>query len=420
MNATADKQDMAFLFAFMQFVFTSISAAQECSCPVVQCDPCQRRIVIDTQKIMCTAEKSVVCENVVCENVDNYFQCLQGASAQFVPPENPQDRMTDPRMPTLSTPEQPIAFPDLDLQDFKHFNHIESTISPEEKPGVVRGLASQHKTSAVKPAKVQQEPEYPWLKEKSEAKIPFVFHGLYNAAFDGQKIKPIKKHTLNRASTVLTAYQKQVFTFELGKTRAQMVLAKNSELRISQEDDHVIIHPIKGQMWVRQIAAENMMVFDVGEWRIGKMNGDMRWSFKNSDTVFYNAKGSALLRRDQLIAKSEPIEAGIELIVSAEYGIVHADHDVPPKDKEFKLREGVKSTRMLASSPMASEGCAQPKGEAQQCAWKCFGGKGKACENSQTTQCVRFTCSLGGEWKLPTRVPGKECRGQSVVVNSCQ
>jgi hypothetical protein len=420
LSVTAEKKNMVFLFAFMQLVFTSVSTAQECSCPVVQCDPCQRRIVMDAQKIMCTADKSVVCENVVCENVDNYFQCVQGASAQYIPPENPQERMTDPRIPEVSNPQQPIAFPDLDLQDFKHFNHIDSTISPEEKPVVHRGLASKNKKVTPSAHAPEEIEDYPWLKEKKEAKVPFVFQGLYNAAFDGKKIKPLKKHILNDTSTLLTAYQKQVFSFEFGKTHAQMVLAKDSQLKISQEDNHVIIHPIKGQMWVRKISAENMMVFDGGEWRIGKMDGDMRWSFKNADTVFYNAKGAALLRRDQLIAKSESIEAGVELIVSMEYGIVHADHDIAPKDKEFRLRDRATSTRVLASSPIANQGCEQPKGETQQCAWKCFGGKGKGCENSQTTQCVRFTCSMGGEWKLPTRVPGKECRGQSVVVNSCQ
>jgi hypothetical protein len=369
---------------------------------------------------MCTAEKSVICENVVCENVDNYFKCQQGAAPQYVPVEKILDRVTDPRL-SSEPPLPPVVLPDLDLQDFQHFNHIETKISAEEKPmrTHLRAPTSDNSGKEKRSASTQTQEEFPWLKEKKEVSVPLIFFGLYNASLDGVKLRSQKKHSVSRSEAVLSAQQKQVFKIEFGKTKASMVMAKNSQLRLAKEEGQLVLYPLKGQMWIKAITTKDMIVFDIGDWRIGKMSGDLRWGFKNTDVVVYNAKGEALLRRDQLIAKSESLHEGTELIISDDYGIVHADRDVLVKDKEFYLNQSSRSTRMLASSPIATSGCLQPKGQAQQCAWKCFGGQGKKCENSQNTQCVRFTCTMGGEWKLPTRVSGKECRGSAVVVNSC-
>ncbi|MCC6137542.1 MAG: hypothetical protein IT287_02840 [Bdellovibrionaceae bacterium] len=434
---------MAFLISMFLLVISPFSTAQECSCPVVKCDPCQRRFVIDTQKVQCTPDKSVVCENVVCENVDNYFQCLAKAPAQYVPVENIEDRMTDPRMGGVrmpaaaaqapkATPEfapVPKEYPEI---DFQHFNHVDSTISTDEKPGVgvVPRFAKLH-ADAVKAAplakeeKSQDSDSFVYFKE--EKTEPILFRGLYNATVDGKKVKYGKTQSIVGLEGVVRAQQKQSVWVDYGATHSRWIMSSGAVVRFVKDDKHLIAYPEKGNFIVHDISAKDMLVFDAGDWRVGKAKGGLRWTQKGSDVVIKNEKEKALLRRDQLIAKSEWIDKGTELVISDDYGIVHADQEVPPRDKEFRLKDKSVSpvatgkTRVLASSPISNDGCAQPTGQTQQCAWKCFGSnsKNKTCLNSENTQCVRFTCSLGGEWKLPTRVPGRECNTQSVVVDSC-
>lgn len=400
-------------------IFSPLGHAQECSCPIVQCDPCQRRMVIDSQKVQCTLEKNIVCENVVCENVDNYFQCLAGAQSLHIPAEDAISRMSTPQYKEAVT--APIELPGL---EFQHFNTVEATISPDERPGTLprfRGPANSRKD--VEPVNLEKEEPWDHLKEKPQGQSePLVFKGLFSAMIDGKKIRMAKLHTLTKTESVISAKHKQSATFQYGKISGRMELAPHTELRIVKDEDHLVIHPISGRVTVKNIQAPQMLILDAGEWRIGKIDGEMRWSLNNKDAMVENIKGAAWLRRDQLIAKSEQIPEGMELVISEDYGIVHADKETLLRKPVYQLQEKVqlpKQRRVLASTAIASEGCAQPQAEVQQCAWKCFGAKGKSCVNSDTTQCVRFTCSMGGEWKLPTRVSGKECKANSIEVHHC-
>lgn len=414
---------MPLLLHFLLFFTSPFSHAQQCSCPVVQCDPCQRRMVIDSQKVQCTPDKNIVCENVVCENVDNYFQCLAGAQSMHLPIEDAFARMSTPQFKESAPVAKPVELPGL---EFQHFSTVETKISPEEKPGPLprlRGPASSRKTAVAVPA-LEKQQYIESAKQIQEKTMPLLIQGLTSATIDGKKMRVAKAHTLTGAESVLAAPHKQTVTFTYGKVSGHMVIAPGSEIRIVKEDEHLVFHPVKGRIVIKKITAPDMLIVDAGEWRVGKTDGEVRWSHKNKDTVVENAKGKALLRRDQLIAKSEAIPEGMELVISDDYGIVHADQESLSKSKApaYELNEKTsapKQRRVLASQSIANEGCAQPQGEVQQCAWKCFGAKGKNCENSETTQCVRFTCSLGGEWKLPTRVPGKECSARTVEVHPC-
>lgn len=416
----AEKGVMPFLLQLFLFISAPFSTAQECACPVVQCDPCQRRMVLDSQKLQCTPEKSVVCDNVVCENVDNYFQCLAGAPSLHLPAEDASSRMSTPQYPGSNVVTTPVELPNL---EFQHFNDVETTIMADEKPGTVlrlRGPASSKKREVIAPA--EGDESWNHLKESKEKIAPLHFAGLYGAKWNGKKMRASKTQSFLDEDGTLSTAQKQSATFSFGAIKGRLDLAAHSEVRVIKEDDHLVFHPLKGSVALKNISAPHMVIFDVGEWRVGKTAGDMRWSQKKNDALIENSKGEAFLRRDQLIAKSESLPEGMELVISDDYGIVHADRDESQWKKTYQLHEkssSPKQRRVLASSSISSEGCAQPRGEAQQCAWKCFGAKGKSCVNSETTQCVRFTCSLGGEWKMPTRVSGKECKANSVEVHSC-
>lgn len=426
---------MGTVLIFIVFLWSSISSAQECSCPVIKCEPCQRRLVIDSQKIQCTAEKSVLCENVVCENVDNYFQCIAGAPGRYLPTENLQERFTEPRLPPMATPlaEAPqIVKPVVPELDFQHFNQIETKVFLEEKPGVGirRNIASQEviankkSKDLIKKDLLNAEPStVPSSLVVTE--VPFVMSGLKSARINGKKITKTKKYIHKDTIAVVSTKQKEFFKIIFGETQAQLEMNSGSEIRFEKEGAHLVLYPQIGDFVIKEIFAKEMIVFDAGEWRVGKSTGQLRWTTKQTDVVIKNEKEHAFLRRDQLIAKSESIDPGMELVISSDFGIVYAEQDTPQTRQKWNLKtafSGKKNQRLLASSALAMNGCTEPKGEVQQCAWKCFGAKNKSkqCTNSEVTQCVRFTCSIGGEWKLPTRVPSNECQAHSVVVDSCQ
>ncbi len=412
---------MPLLTLLLLFIFAPSVHAQECACPVVQCDPCQRRLVIDSQKIQCTAERSVVCENVVCENVDNYFQCLAGAPSHHVPAEDAISRMS---IPQFKEPAVPMSTP-IELPQFKHFAPVETTISSDEKPvkARLREPASPTKNVDLAPQSIIHKGQtHSYSVSAVEKVLPLQLHGLLSAKIDGKKIRPVKTQSIAAREGVVSSIHKGAGTLTYGKLSARFEMAANSEVRFSKEDDHLVVYPTRGTVHFKKITAPQMLIIDAGDWRLGKATGDVSWSLKNNEAIIDNSKGTALLRRDQLIAPSETIPEGMELVVSEDYGIVHADRDGQSFKKTYQLDEKIKSTkarRVLASTAIANEGCAQPHGEVQQCAWKCFGAKGKSCINSDTTQCVRFTCSMGGEWKLPTRVSGRECKASGVEVHAC-
>jgi hypothetical protein len=431
---------MAVFIYMLSFFLTGISSAQDCSCAVIQCDPCQKKIVIDKQIKQCTEGKTVLCDNSVCENVNNYFQCIAGAPALYIPPQDLQDRETEPRLPLLATPKESSSE---DLK-FKHFNHIiEEKVSPEERPGtgLMRGLASDtevetdavhtksssNSNSRIKPFN-DPEAEYlsrPLVQNKVE---DIVLKGLRGGLSINNKKNSRQSLRINSLNIALKSSQNQTLDVTYGKTNLRLYMAKSSEAHLSKEDEYLVLRPISGNVAVSSIRAHHMFVLDAGDWRFGKSSGSISATIKGEEVQVKSSKGEVLVRRDQLIAPSESISEPIEFIVSKHFGIVAATKEQPANIKNSTLYETQGNPRKKIRAPASSEffpaleGCDYPKATANQCAWKCFGatGKTKTCENSDITQCVRFTCTDGGLWKLPTRVSGKECAANSVKIDSCQ
>lgn len=400
---------MLLLLSFSFFM----SVAQECSCPVIQCDPCQKPVVLGAQKVMCSPEKSIVCKNVVCENVDNYFQCVAGAYPQHVPVEDVLQRITAPDL--LEAPV--IIPPETFKAEFKHYDHMIETQTIDKEPSPQmrqRDLASLKKEKSA----VVKEP-----LEILKPKLPqFILRGSLAISVDGGVSKKLKIFKTDKDSVFLKFSKAQTFWMDYAGASAFWKVSAGTEIEFSKEESHMAVHPKKGDVLVESIDAKDMLVIDAGLWRLGKSMGSVKLAVTQEGISLKNKKGQALLRKDQLIAKSEPIDEGMELVISQDFGIVHSDKSHEEPLRKLHLKESSASgRRVLASAAIDIDGCSNPKGDLQQCAWKCFGAKkkSKGCENTETTQCVRFMCSLGGEWKLPTRVSGKECKSEAIVVDSC-
>lgn len=400
---------MLLLLSFSFFM----SVAQECSCPVIQCDPCQKPVVLGTQKVMCSPEKSIVCKNVVCENVDNYFQCVAGAYPQHVPVEDALKRITDPDL--LDAPV--VIPPETFKAEFKHYDHMieTQTIDKEPSPQVrQRDLASlkSEKRSVQIESQEILKPQWP----------QFILRGSLAISADGAAVKKLKIFKTDKDTVLLKFPKAQSFWMDYAGASAFWKVSAGTEIVFSKEDSHLAIHPKKGDVTVDSIDAKDMLVIDAGLWRLGKSTGSVKIAVTAEGLSLRNKKGQAFLRKDQLIAKSESVDEGMELVISQDFGIVHSDKTPEEPLRKLQLQDlGASKRRVLASAAIDIDGCSNPRGDIQQCAWKCFGAKkkSKGCENTETTQCVRFMCSLGGEWKLPTRVSGKECKADAIVVDSC-
>lgn len=388
---------------------------------------------MDSQKKQCTEDKSVMCQNVVCENVDNYFQCVAGANPLYLPPEQDiEERLTVPNFPIIADPKN--NGPE---QEFKHFNHaIEEKVSPDEVPGKAlrRGLATvngdtKNQTSTSVSSMmgaVKSNPVVPSGEQDQE--MALMIKGIKSGLMlDNKKVSGRKK-TVKENEVILQSLANQTVDIEYGKTKARLYVPKQSSLKMKKEWGYLVLYPQTGSFSIVSISASEMLVIDVGDWRFGKISGGVQVSLKDEDVRVHNTSGAIYVRRDQLLAPSQTIKVPMEFIVSKQYGITYAAKDSPRQPEvEFLFEKPTSGPlaktgeRTLASSGPSSplEGCVYPSGQANQCAWKCFGGKGRNCENSETTQCMRFTCSVGGQWKLPTRVSGKECNSQEVKVDSC-
>ncbi len=393
---------MLLIFVF-PFLFSASVFAESCQCPVVQCDPCQRPLRLGTEEISCGLLGKMECDKVVCENVDNFFQCLAGEPALFTPPQNPQTRITEPKDPAENKA-QPIDFQKLSSTVKVEVVNDQVFMEPQEAPVVEKAVSRSL-------ASVDKKPE------------PFRFEIEKVVGAVQVNKKTFKKSMKVVSSFELVASQKSEVILRGTLGQVKLKLSPHSHLKIRGDDDVLWVDLVKGDVVYSIQEAKVLTAVDLGGWRFGKRLGSFGLSRTATLITLLNEEREGFLRRNELIASAQKIEPRKVMQFSLEEGVVAVrDVEISGKSRPvYKMGSPlmpVADARSLASEKL----CAGPEASFESCAWKCFGagGKDKKCGAHKNSQCVRFTCSADGQWKLPTMATSTECSVDVVRVGSCQ
>ncbi len=393
-------------FLFFVLLFSSSGLAENCLCPQVQCDPCQRVVLLGVEELACSAGAKSTCDKYVCENVDNFFQCLAGEKPVYASPQDVISRLTEPRDPAEEKPE---------TIDFRKFAEKEN-IDVQEEPVTVPST----KPSVVKMEPVRSLASYLPPPEKVDFEVTVRFG---KVEINQKKIsKPVRV----KSSFVVKAREKSEIVIRGLKSHFTVKMSAGSQWSANTSEDVLWLKPLQGEMVVSIKNTDLVHAVDTGLWRLAKRQGVFGVSVQKNVFTLLNDEGAAYLRRNELISSVQTIEPQKIIQLSTEEGILAMkDAKAPEVFKEkFKMPNHLRtSQRGIASGePISQELCSTPAGTFESCAWKCFGSgaKDKKCGQAKNSQCIRFTCSADGLWKLPTSATPSECVVDTVRVGVCQ
>lgn len=382
------------------FISQPVTAAEACACPTIQCEPCQVRLPLGEEKKQCDSQREISCQKFVCENVDNFFQCLAGSPPLYIERE-PSQRYTEPRYDANATP-QPIPMTDWQYGP-EQFIEEESRQAPPSKPASLRAPASV----MVDLPKASFEPSALWLEVKKG-------HGTVQG-------KALKKKTRLLKSLQVKSKSGGEFNVKSDREVLRLKLSPGAEFLLVHEDDSVLIHMQKGSLSATVLKADPLFVLNVDEWRVAKQSGEIKVQVAGTAMSIDNISGELYVRQKEIIAKTERYPVGSRL--TFHQGLPYTIEAIGSTPAQKFVMSPSKSKNIEARVPAGDNFCSSPAGQFEQCAWKCFGaGKdSKNCFNPKTpATCVRFTCSADAHWKLPTFVSNSSCERDTVRIGTCR
>ncbi len=397
-------------FLFFVLVFSTPALADNCACPPVQCEPCQRPVQFGIEEVRCGSGEKGFCNKFVCENVDNFFQCLAGEKPIHAAPQDLMSRMTDPRDPIEKKPE---------TIDFQKFTENMEILAEKEKP-----TAEEEKPTTLPipmPTPIPKEDSVRTLA--SLLPRPQPVHFQVKSAFGKVEInrKRLHKPISVPSAFSVKAVEKSEIVVQGLKSHFTVKMNADSEWSAHVDDDVLWLTVKNGDIVVSLRKTELVHAVDMGLWRLAKREGVFGVSLQRDVYTLLNEEGFAYLRRNELISSAQPIGPKKLIQLSADEGIL-AVKDIqqnPTKKTKFEMPRNLRSTqREIASQDL----CSLPAANFESCAWKCFGTgvKDKKCGQAKSSQCIRFTCSADGLWKLPTTATPTECAADTVRVGVCQ
>lgn len=398
---------------FLLLLFSTAAFAESCLCPQVQCEPCQRLILLGVEDVKCGATGKGSCNKYICENVDNFFQCLAGENPVHATPKDFMSRLTEPQDPAEKKP-QAIDFTkfsqnaEVNLQKEDVTPEVKKSVVPKVKVEPVRTLAS--------------------LMPKPEVTTFQVASTFGKVEINNKKLK---KPAPVQSFFSVKAKDKSEISVAGAKSHFTVKMTAGSEWSARTDDDVLWLSVKKGDIVVSLKKTELVHAVDAGLWRMAKREGVFGVSVQQNIYTILNDEGPGYLRRNELISTAQLIEPKKLIQLSADEGILAVkDTQQPPQAKtRFEMPQngqsshrGVASAEKVSDDKASQELCALPAGAFESCAWKCFGvgAKDKKCGQAKNSQCIRFTCSADGLWKLPTTATPTECAADTVRVGVCQ
>ena len=395
-------------FVILLLLFSTSAFAESCLCPQVQCEPCQRLILLGVEDVKCGATGKGSCNKYICENVDNFFQCLAGESPVHASPKDFMSRLTEPQDPAEKKPE---------AIDFNKMSQAaEINLQNEEVAPTVK-----------KPAllKIKEEPVRTLASMLPKPQpISFQVTSVYGKVEINRK--NLKKPVPVQAAFSVKARDKSEISIAGSKSQFTVKMTAGSEWSARTDDDVLWLDLKKGDIVVSLSKTELVHAVDAGLWRLAKREGVFGVSVQQNIYSILNDEGPGYLRRNELISTAQLIEPKRLIQLSTDDGIlaVKDTQQAPAAKKRFEMPINRQSNlRGVASTEKSSEVlCALPAGIFESCAWKCFGigANDKKCGQAKNSQCIRFTCSADGLWKLPTTATPTECAADTVRVGVCQ
>ncbi|MBY0452879.1 MAG: hypothetical protein K2P92_07580 [Bdellovibrionaceae bacterium] len=365
-------------------------------------------ILLGVEDVKCGATGKGVCNKYICENVDNFFQCLAGEKPVYISPRDFTSRLTEPRDPAEQKPEA-IDFSkfsenaEVNLQKEVVASEVKKSVVPKVKVEPVRTLAS-----------LMPEP------------VPISFQVTSHFGKTEINNKKLKKPVVVRSLFIVKAREKSEITVAGAKSHFTVKMTAGSEWSARTDDDVLWLNVKKGDIVVSLGKTELVHAVDVGLWRLAKRQGVFGVSVQQNLYTLLNDEGPGYLRRNELISTAQLIEPKKLIQISTDEGIL-AVKDIQPapaaKTRFEMPNNGPSTHRGVASANNVSQDlCASPAASFESCAWKCFGvgTKDKKCGQAKNSHCIRFTCSADGLWKLPTTATPTECAADTVRVGVCQ
>lgn len=420
---------MKFLCGFivMLLSFSAVAAFNDCNCPQVTCEPCQIQIFLGKEAKSCGVGATIQCEKIVCENVDNYFQCVAGEKPMSYPPQNRTMPLTEPKLSNIDRNDLP-SLPAINFDKIGASQDWEVEESaplmgqdPQMTPVFARKIIESSVEKSVNPE------DYLHLRRPASVGAPKNLLKVVKVSGD---VRVSGKERIKKNQSILLGHfikAKSASRLELlfGASSFEVQLKKDSELIFDQQDQYLVFNLMKGQLSFHgeESLDSPMMVFDLGSWRMGKRSGRLQWSRDRQGQTLQNISQLSWIRRDDLMEKPIAVEAGRSFQIDAQ-NVVASFKEIQekaPVAEDYKLQVSPGKTQPRGLASESPSFCQAPQAQYEQCAWKCFGNGKKACDtNKKNVRCVRFTCAAGGEWKLPTFYPGSACESQDVRIGLCQ
>ena len=419
---------MKFLFGsiLMLLSFSASAAFNDCNCPQVTCEPCQVQIFLGKEAKSCGIGATIQCEKVVCENVDNYFQCVAGAQPLSYPPQNRMTPITEPQISNIDRL-QKSTLPEI---NFDHIGASQDWELEESAPSIGEDpqmpIFARKIIDGLVEATVNPE-DFKHLRGPASMPPPQDRLQVVQVRGDARTSakSKLKKNEFIKMGQFIQVKSPTTFQLVYGQSPFKLNLKKDSELLFSQEDQHLLIHLMKGSVSFENEdrTQESLFVFPFGTWRMGKRSGSLQWEKGSAIQTVKNISGPAWIRRNELMEKPLRVDEGQSFEIESQ-NLISRFLELPEKTPKMENYTLSVPAGKVQQRGLASEGsafCQAPEAQYEQCAWKCFGNNKKSCDTQQkNVRCVRFTCSASGEWKLPTFSPGSACEPTQVRIGTCQ
>lgn len=211
--------------------------------------------------------------------------------------------------------------------------------------------------------------------------------------------------------------------FKQGSERWTLSFSAPSVVSVSPFSEDLLARFISGDFQLKS-AGEPKHSFHVefAGWRLSKSKGQLKIK-KNGDMAqVRNLQESLWIKKSDLSDAPQEIAALTSFQLRSEqeiFGFESLAKLAPPAKWSWGASRHPSSAVSKGSSL-----CAMPKGQFEQCAWKCMGQRNPRASRCDTgyahVHCVRMTCSADGQWKWATLVPGGECDANSIRVDQCQ
>jgi hypothetical protein len=431
------------------FSFNSYGEKKDCSCPVVTCGPCQKKVTLGKSVKFCDWGDINVCRKEICENVNFYFNCLSQAD------KNKNDK-------------------DKKLTDASDIFLYEKDLPPK------KGSKKNKRDLASKPQK-RLSNEITSEGRKEVGNDSRVLLGIeYSNQVIGKIIQPNKKlQILHRGKVTTIAKNTELFVgdeisnlngssenIKIDFLKGSVSLKLDGKTKLLVEDPDSIMgrfqpffYLIHGGVDLDVNLQEGSFDLLAGQILARSVGGKQRINYemdpeglKVKVESFKNA--IEVLKANDLSGHQFKVEAGqfLSWVSETPQHLFNSDEKIAlagegfitpifemtekrkqelglvssPEKKLFADWNQLKSQNRSIASSTSSEGlCQAPQAKYQQCAWSCEGNsKGASgCQaDKSNVQCVRRICNAAGQWGLPTAFASSYkdlCPAAGVRVGDC-